>query len=126
MPSDTWYLRHNLFLHISILENIWRISLLRILTLYTITAVSLISLTPNRKNLYYFPNSSHEKNHRQVYSNFFLNSELFIDTWYLNHNLNFHINIFKNTWRHSLSRILILYTTIAVGLISLTLQRKNL
>ena len=39
--------------HISILENIWRLSSLRILTLYTIIAVSLISLTPNRKNLYY-------------------------------------------------------------------------
>ena len=52
LVSDTWHLRHDLFFHISILENIWRLSLLRILTLCTVIAVSLISLTPNRKNLY--------------------------------------------------------------------------
>ena len=42
MLRNTWYLRHDLIFHISILENIWRLSLLTIHTLYTIIAVSLI------------------------------------------------------------------------------------
>ena len=36
-------------MHISILENVWRLSLLRFLSFCTIIAVSLISLAPNRK-----------------------------------------------------------------------------
>ena len=60
MLSNTWYistsiypLGHDPIFCISILENIWRLSLLRIFTLYTIIAVSLIGLTPNRKTPFY-------------------------------------------------------------------------
>ena len=50
------------FFHISILENTWMLSLLRIPILYIVIAGSLISLTPNRKN-------SIEKTGQEKYNN---------------------------------------------------------